>query len=129
MIDQVENSEAPIVYLAMFWGGGGPFKISQILHVYDWVNRALPTREDLVFSLNALLAMGLVERSGENFRVSPTRGEEFDAFRKRRRKSKFETVRLYFSQLDRLPDIPETITMTREEYDGHVREYRRFMST
>ncbi len=120
-----EKSETPVIFLAMFWGGGGPYTIPQIIHVYDWINRAVPTRGEMETALNTLLAMGLIKRHDNAFFVSPSHGRAFDAFRKKKRKRKFVTVRMYFEQLPPLADVPRTIRLTEAQYKAHIQAYRR----
>ena len=73
----------------MFWGGGGPYTISQILHVYDWVNRGIPRREELEHALHTLLSLELITVHENIFQIPLEIALAFDAFRKKRRKSKF----------------------------------------
>ena len=54
------KDQTPIIFLAMFWGGGGPYTISQIIHVYDWINRDIPSREDLETALNTMLFLNFI---------------------------------------------------------------------
>lgn len=85
---------SPIVFLAMFWGGGGPYTIPDILHAYDWINHAVLSRGELETALNTLLAMGMVEHQEGTFKIAGAQFQAFDAFRKKRRKDRFETVDL-----------------------------------
>jgi hypothetical protein len=121
---ELEQGETPIIFLAMFWGGGGPYTIADIIDVYDWVNRSIPNRADMESALNTLLAMGLIEKQEDQFLVPATQGREFDAFRKKKRKNKFNTVRIYFEQLPSVAKIPKVITLTEEQYQHHLKEKR-----
>ncbi len=114
MNKEIERSETPIIFLAMFWGGGGPYTIPEIIRVYDWINRAVPDREDLESALNTLLAMGLIEKQDDRFLVPLSRCQEFDAFRKKKRKNKFETVKMYFRQLPDVFEIPKVVSLILE---------------
>ena len=76
----MEQRDTPIIFLAMFWGGGGPYTIPEIIHAYDWINRDVPDREQMESALNTLLAMGLIEKQDDRFRVNRSRGQEFDVF-------------------------------------------------
>ena len=49
----------------------------------------------------------------------------FDTFRKKKRKDRFDTVRMYFRQLPQVADVPEVIKMSESEYDAHVKEYNK----
>ena len=121
----MEQRDTPIIFLAMFWGGGGPYTIPEIIHAYDWINRDVPDREQMESALNTLLAMGLIEKQDDRFRVNRSRGQEFDVFRKKKRKSKFKMVRMYFRQLPTVTDIPRIISLSDNEYRAHILEYRR----
>ncbi len=125
MKSDLEKCNTPIIFLAMFWGGGGPYTIKGLLHVYDWINRDIPTRSELESALNTLLAMKLVEKHGDTYQIPAAQGHRFDAFRKQKRKSKFVTVRLFFKQFGSIPNSPQVITLSEEEYRMHLQEYRR----
>ena len=116
-----------IVFLAMFWGGGGPFGISAILHACDWVNRAVPRREDLEAALNALLARGLIEAREGEFVVRDGPARDFDALRKRIRKGKFEAVEQFFRRLPEPGPVPRTVTISESEYERHLADYVAFL--
>lgn len=89
--------ETEIIFLAMFWGGGGPYTIPEIIGVYDWINRAIPNRFEMQTALNTLLALGLVEQQEDKFLIPKEQFRSFDAFKKKKRKNKFDLVTLYFS--------------------------------
>jgi len=57
---EMEQNKTPIIFLGMFCGGGGPYAIPEIIRVYYWINRAIPTRDEMEVALNTLLAMGLM---------------------------------------------------------------------
>ena len=61
--------ETQIIFLAIFWGGGGPYSISQIIHVYDWINRAIPRREELEDALNLLLFHKLIKIENNKYYI------------------------------------------------------------
>ncbi len=106
----------------MFWGGGGPYTITDIIGVYDWVNRSIPNRADMESALNTLLAIGLIEKRDDKFLVPASQCREFDAFRKKKRKDKNNTVMMYFKQLPSIAEIPKVISLTEEQYKVHVKE-------
>ena len=120
--NEMLRSETPVIFLAMFWGGGGPYSISEIVGVYDWINRAIPSKAEMQTALNSLLAMGLIEEQDNTFRVPKRQHAAFDAFRKRKRKDRFDTVRMYFQQLPEVGVVPEGVKLTKSEYDSHVKE-------
>lgn len=120
-----ERSETPVIFLAMYWGGGGPYTIAEIISVYDWVNRTIPTRAEMESALNTLLAMGLIENQEETFRIPESRYRDFESFRKMKRKDRFETARMYFRQLPAPGRIPKKIRLTEKEYDAHYKAYQK----
>ena len=125
MHNEINEDETPIIFLAMFWGGGGPYTISDIIGVYDWVNRAIPSVSEMRTALNSLLAMGLVEKTQDKFQIPKRQYATFDAFRKKKRKDRFDTVRMYFRQLPTVADVPEAVNLTEQEYRVHVSGYKR----
>jgi len=120
-----DKSETPIIFLAMFWGGGGPYTVPQIINAYDWINHAIPTRAEMEVALNYLLAMGLIEQRGNTFRVSESHGRAFDTFRKKKRKRKFVAARMYFQELPSLVTLPRVIRLTEAQYKEHLETYRK----
>jgi hypothetical protein len=114
-----------ILFLSMFWGGGGPFTIPNLLDVCDWVNRTVLSREELESAINFLLAASAIETEGNTFRISEKHGREFDSLRRKRRKDRFKTVELYFRQFAELGDPPRRLSITDSEYRIHNAEYRR----
>ena len=125
MNPKIEEGITPTIFLAMFWGGGGPYTLKQIIHVYDWINRDIPSRSELESALNTLLAMKLVEKHGEKYQIPQSQGVRFDAFRKKKRKSKFVAARLFFKQFGSIPDPLRAIRISEEEYQRHLKDYRR----
>ena len=71
----------------------------QIIHVYDWINRDIPSREDLEAALNTLLFLNFITMQDDKFTVSKNIENDFDKYNeKNMRKSEFESVRMYFKQ-------------------------------
>ena len=123
-----ENSihhETPTIFLAMFWGGGGPYTIAQIIHVYDWINRDIPSRKDLKTALNTLLSLELIIMQEDKFLIPRNIGNDFDSFRKKKRKSKFKSVRMYFERFNPLPAIPQVIELSQETYAAELANYEK----
>lgn len=116
-------SEAPVIFLSMFWAGGGPFTFSDLIGAYDWVNHAIPARAELEAALNLLLAMKLIERQGDGFFITKPRYLEFAALRKKKRKDRFDTVHAFFDQLHYVDKVPEVIRLTETEYKIHLKAY------
>jgi hypothetical protein len=121
--------ETQIIFLAMFWGGGGPYSISQIIHVYDWVNRGIPRREEIEIALNTLLALGLIVIKDDKYLIPLEIGLDFDAFRKKKRKSKFKSVQMYFDQFKQDTKIQHTIEISSKQYSSELKKYRKFMAS
>ena len=120
--------ETQIIFLAMFWGGGGPYRISQIIHVYDWINRGIPRREELEIALNTLLSLGLVTINDDKFLIPIDIGMDFDAFRKRKRKGKFKIMKMYFEQFSLPAELPTTIEISNKQYSSELKKYEKFMA-
>ena len=109
----------------MFWGGGGPYTIPQIMWVYDWINRAVPNRDEMESALNALLAAGLVQETGGKFLLPRGECRKFDIFRKKKRKDRFDVAHLYFRALPRPAEISRVVRLTAYEYKSLHKEYDR----
>jgi hypothetical protein len=73
------GESAKILFLAMGWGGGGPFLVADLLHLCDWINRTIPSRAELVEGLGELLAGRLIERSGDHYAVTADHQRDFHA--------------------------------------------------
>ena len=116
MSENTDKSTTPIIFLAMFWGGGGPYTISQIIHVYDWINRDIPSREDLEIALNTLLSLDFISMKDDKFEILQSVGNDYDKFRKKKRQRKFLTARKYFENIDMPIDIPNVVIISEEEY-------------
>lgn len=125
MCKNVSEGATPIIFLAMFWGGGGPYTISQVIHVYDWINRDIPSREDLEVAFNTLLSLDLITMHDDKFKIVRKIGNDFDAFRKKKRRNKFKTARLYFEQYDLPTNIPNVISISQERYAEEYAKYSK----
>jgi hypothetical protein len=122
---EIEQNETSIIFLGMFCGGGGPYAIPEIIRVYDWINRAIPTREEMEVALNTLLAMGLIEQQDNKFLIPEPQYRRYDEFQKRKRKNRFDAVKMYFKQLPGIANLSQVIAFTEEQYDAHVEENSR----
>jgi len=129
MSEKIIYDDTPIIYLAMFWGGGGPYTISQIMHVYDWINRGIPTREDLEKALNTLLALNFIEMKDDKFLVTRKIGKDFDVFRKKKRNGKFKIVRMYFEKFDLSAKFPRVVKISKKLYSDELKKYHKFMDS
>ncbi len=124
----IAYGETPVIFLAMFWGGGGPFTIPQIIHVYDWINRAIPNRLEMETALNTLLAMGLIERRDDSYKIPQPQFLAFEAFKNKKRKNKFDLVTLFFNELPDIPEPPRVVVLTEDEYQAHYKAYKKAFS-
>lgn len=117
---------SPIVFLAMFWSGRGAMTISEIIGVYDWINRLIISKSELEDALNFLLAAGLLERDDNGFKISDEAYAEFDTFLSKRKKDKFDAVHLYFQKLDlEIENVNAEVQLSDEQYNDHLSEYRK----
>jgi len=123
MNNKMFNNETPIIFLAMFWGGGGPYTIAQIIHVYDWINRDIPSRSDLEIAINTLLSLNLIKRQDDKFIIPKNIGNDFDGYRKKKRKRKFATARMYFEQFNPPPEMPPIFELSEELYKSALNNY------
>ncbi len=129
MREKIIYDETPIIFLAMFWAGGGPYEISQIIHVYDWINRDIPTREGLEKALNILLALNCIEIKDDKFLVTRKIGKDFDEFRKKKRNGKFKIIRMYFEQFDLSAKFPRVVKISEKLYSDELKKYHKFMDS
>ncbi len=129
MIGKQVDSETRIIFLAMIWGGGGSYSLSQIIHAYDWINRAIPEREEIETALNILLSYDFIAAEAGSFSVNEKVGMEFETYRKRIRKRKFKAMQMYFSKLTQDIEITDSIKITEKEYSSALREYKKFMES
>jgi hypothetical protein len=118
------GGETPIVFLAMFWGGGGPYTISELINVYDWINRDIVSRADLERALNELLMLELIQVKDNAYLVPRTVGMDFDTYRKKKRKGRFQIARMYFEQFDLPRRAPRTVRLTEARYASELKKYR-----
>ena len=122
MSDGHLRMEIEIVFLAMSWGGGGPYTIAEIIGVYDRINRAIPDRIEMQTAFNTLPGMGLIEKRGERFLIPKAQMSAFEAFKKKRHRNKFDLVSRYFRQLPKTTDPAAVVEFTEDEYKAHVHE-------
>ena len=119
------NQATPLVFLAMFWGGGGPFSIRDLILVYDWVNRDVLSRDEMEHALNYLLAAGVIERENGEFRIEKTHLQAFQQFRRKRRKGRFELAELYVRKLPEIRRPKRVIKLGEKAYELQLAESRR----
>ncbi len=69
--------------------------------------------------------MELIEQKQNTFQVPMQQQAAFETFRKKKRKDRFDTVRMYFGQLPEVDNVPELVRLTESEYKSHVKEYNK----
>jgi hypothetical protein len=125
VVTSEHEQNSPIVFLAMFWSGGESKSISEIIGVYDWINRLILTRGELEGALNYLLAVDLIERENEGFRITDKAYAEFQAFLEKRKKNKFYAIKLYFQQLPVMEKLVDDVRITDEQYNEYLSKYHK----
>lgn len=120
-----DTNETPLIFLSMFWGGGGPYTIPEIVGCYDGINKAIPKAADMELALNTLLAMGLVDKAAQKFLIPTVQSGKFAAFLRKKRKGRFENARLYFAKLQVPASIPKVLRLTQAGYNAAVKEYKK----
>ena len=116
-----------VLFLALFWSGGGPHDIPGIIHAYDWVNREIISREEFISAINKLIAWKLVTHDENNFSIPEHIKQEFDAFRKKKRKDRFEVAKLYIKKQPQLNEVPIEISPTEKEFNEYINENHKAM--
>lgn len=113
------------LFLAMFWSGGGTFQLKDLIFAYDWVNRAVLSAPEMEGALYRLLSAGLIEVTGNSYTVPKAIFDEFDAFRKRRRKGRFEVASAFVKSHEPLSNVEQIIRIPestyRKTYDAYAR--------
>lgn len=119
---QFEHHDS-IVFLAMYWGGGGPYELADIVHVYDWINRDVLDAAELAGALNRLLAAGLIEKSKSEFCVPKSVFDSFTEFRRHRKKDRFDVADSYVKQFEPLPKVTRHVHLTEARYRKVLKQY------
>lgn len=118
-----------VVFLAMCWAGGGPFPLLGLIAVYDWVNHAIPSREELEGALNRLVAAGLVAYDADKFSVPQAAYEAFHAYRRRVRKGRFVVAEAFIRRHSPAEVAPRQIILSEHEYSAAIAEYQRWFNS
>lgn len=98
--------------------------IQEIIHAYDWINRDILTRTEFENALNFLLAVGPLEPDNGKFRIPDEKKDDFDVFLERRKRDKFETIRVYFQRLPQIINVPAELRLSDEQCEDYLAEYR-----
>lgn len=113
------------LFLAMCWSGGGTFQLKDLIFAYDWVNRAVLSAQEMEGALNRLLSAGLVNATGNSYAVPKAIFDEFDAFRKRRRKDRFEVASAFVKRHEPLSNVEQKIRIPESNYRKAYDAYSR----
>src|SRR5262245_38628038 len=97
------------LFLALRWGGGQACSLADLIGLYDWVNRDMPTAEELNGGLNRLMAAGLLAERRGGFRIPAKVVRQFDAFRRRRRRDRFNMATAFVQAAGPLKIVPRRI--------------------
>jgi hypothetical protein len=104
------DPETPVMFLALCWCGPEEADLSSLLFAFDYVNRATLSREQLEGHLNTLLSAGFIEvRRHFRFAIPGAVYHEFEAFRRRRRKGRFEDAEAFVRRHEWLHPAPRLI--------------------
>ena len=126
-IDPSSTPQDSEIFIALFWAGCRPenaFTLMQLIHAFDWINRYIPTAEELDGSLNRLIAAGLLARENDNFALPLDIFNEFDAYRKRRRKNKFVLAKAFLAAREPLTEVARSVSITEDAYRSALEMYR-----
>lgn len=111
----------------MFWTGRGAKTLPQIIGAYDSISRLIVSRSELEDALNFLLAASLIEWDNGRYRIPGPAYSDFENFLKKRKRNKFDVVRLYFERLPGIGDVARKVQLSDDQFDAHVSEYRRML--
>jgi hypothetical protein len=114
-----------VLFLALRWGGGQAEDLAALINLYDWINRDIPSAEALDGGLNRLMAAGLVAERGGKFYIPGKVVSEFDAFRKRRRRDRFDMAEDFVQAAGPLKTVPRRITIREADQQRACDEYHR----
>lgn len=115
-----------VLFLALTWGAGRPATLAEVLHLYDFVNREIPSADELDGGLNRLLAAGLLAESDGLYRVPAPVLRAYQAFRRRRRRDRFAMAD-EFVRAAAMPDaVPRRVRVTPADQKRAYDEYRRW---
>ena len=115
-----------VLFLALWWGGGRAATLKDVVHLYDFVDRSIPSADELDGGLNRLLAAGLVTVRDDTFRVPARVRRAFDAFRRRRRRDRFTMADEFVRAAGPLEAVPRRVRITPADQERAYEEYRRW---
>jgi hypothetical protein len=113
------------VFLAMFWAGGGPFALSDLIAVYDWMNHSILNAKEMESTLNRLLMAGLIQNEERGLLIPPPVYRAFDRFRKRRRKNRFEMALAFLETHESPGRVVRRVRLAEAVYRRALGEYHQ----
>jgi hypothetical protein len=129
MARRIDPAYAPtdgVLFLALWWGGGRAAMLKDVIHLYDFVDRSIPTAAELDGGLNRLLAAGLIAERDGRFRVPAKVLRAYDAFRRRRRRDRFTMADEFVRAAGPLGDVSRRVRVTPADQEWAYEEYRQW---
>lgn len=115
-----------VLFLALWWGGGRAGTLKDVIHLYDFVDRSIPTADELDGGLNRLLAAGLITERDGRFSVPAKVVRAYDAFRRRRRRDRFTMADEFVRAAGPLEAVPRRVRVTPADQERAYEEYRQW---
>src|SRR6476660_2778122 len=116
---QIARQFAPhdsVLFLAFWFSRRRVLRLTDIIELYDFVNRDIPSVGELDGALNRLLAARLIAISGKGFYAPSKILRRFDAFRRRARRNRFLMAREFVESADPLTSVLRRITIRPADY-------------
>lgn len=133
MVRRISSKFGPcdsVLFLALRWGGGTARTLADLIGLYDWVNRAIPTAEELDGGLNRLLAAGLIATRRDGYYIPAKVIRRFDLFRRQRRHDRFDMAERFARLAGPLHDVPRRVTIRRADQKKAYEDFsQRFAAT
>lgn len=115
-----------VLFLALWFGGGRPAMLKDVIHLYDFVNREIPSADELDGGLNRLIAAGFVAERDGCFRVPPKVMRAYETFRRKRRRDRFAMADEFVRGAGPLEAVPRVVSVTPAAQKEAYEEYRRW---
>jgi hypothetical protein len=114
-----------ILFLALGCGAGRACTLVDVISLYDWVNRDIPTAETLDGGLNRLLAAGLIRERRGGFYIPVNVLRKYNEFRRRRRRDRFVMAEEFVRSAGPLSEVPRRVTIRPADQRRAYEEYHR----
>jgi hypothetical protein len=124
-IDPEFGPSDSVLFLALWQGGGRVSTLADLVGLYDWVNRSIPTAEVLDGGLNRLLAAGLVRSRRGGFCIPAKVVREYNLFRRRRRRDRFDMAEAFVRSAGLPAVVPRHVTVRRADQQRAYDEFQR----